>query len=146
MEANPLVTPIHIQPEWYFLPYYAILRSIPLKIHGIILMLLSILILFCMPTWHEFLFNKKKEKTISVSFLNKIYLNSSFYNVLFIYIFFFWVLNVCILTFIGSSVITHVSIDLGILCTIIYFLFFVLFIPLTNFLKIFIFLKFNKFN
>lgn len=49
LEANPLVTPVHIQPEWYFLPAYAILRAIPNKLGGVIALLLSILILFRFP-------------------------------------------------------------------------------------------------
>nr|ASY98039.1 cytochrome b [Heterochaeta sp. JZ-2017] len=47
--ANPLVTPIHIQPEWYFLFAYAILRSIPNKLGGVIALIMSIAILFFMP-------------------------------------------------------------------------------------------------
>nr|YP_010692481.1 cytochrome b [Pareronia hippia]WBV74634.1 cytochrome b [Pareronia hippia] len=53
--ANPLVTPIHIQPEWYFLFAYAILRSIPNKLGGVIALIMSILILVILP----FTFNKK---------------------------------------------------------------------------------------
>lgn len=47
--ANPLVTPVHIQPEWYFLIAYAILRSIPNKLGGVIALALSILILLVCP-------------------------------------------------------------------------------------------------
>lgn len=47
--ANPLVTPAHIVPEWYFLPFYAILRSIPDKLGGIVLLLAAIAILFVLP-------------------------------------------------------------------------------------------------
>jgi len=47
--ANPLVTPVHIQPEWYFLFAYAILRSIPNKLGGVIGLALSILILLILP-------------------------------------------------------------------------------------------------
>ncbi len=47
--ANPLATPEHIVPEWYFLPYYAILRAVPNKLFGVILMFGSILILFLLP-------------------------------------------------------------------------------------------------
>jgi ubiquinol-cytochrome c reductase cytochrome b subunit len=47
--ANPLVTPIHIQPEWYFLFAYAILRSIPNKLGGVIALVISILILLSIP-------------------------------------------------------------------------------------------------
>ena len=56
IEANPLVTPAHIVPEWYFLPYYAILRSVTFdvwflsaKLIGVVLMFGSCLILFLMP-------------------------------------------------------------------------------------------------
>jgi ubiquinol-cytochrome c reductase cytochrome b/c1 subunit len=47
--ANPLVTPAHIVPEWYFLPYYAILRSVPDKLLGVVLMFGSILVLLALP-------------------------------------------------------------------------------------------------
>ncbi len=47
--ANPLVTPPHIVPEWYFLPFYAILRSVPDKLGGVLLMFGSILVLFVLP-------------------------------------------------------------------------------------------------
>jgi ubiquinol-cytochrome c reductase cytochrome b subunit len=47
--ANPLVTPVHIQPEWYFLFAYAILRSIPNKLGGVIALVLSIAILIILP-------------------------------------------------------------------------------------------------
>ena len=49
VEANPLVTPAHIVPEWYFLPFYAILRAIPDKLGGVIAMFSSILALGLLP-------------------------------------------------------------------------------------------------
>nr|ALG35823.1 cytochrome b [Parevania sp. SJW-2015] len=49
IKANPMITPVHIQPEWYFLFAYAILRTIPNKLGGVIGLLMSILILFMMP-------------------------------------------------------------------------------------------------
>lgn len=49
IEGNPLVTPAHIVPEWYYLPYYAILRSIPNKLGGVIAMVLSIVCFFLVP-------------------------------------------------------------------------------------------------
>ena len=49
IKANPLVTPEHIVPEWYYLPFYAILRAIPDKLMGVVAMFSSILILFAMP-------------------------------------------------------------------------------------------------
>lgn len=51
-EANPLVTPVHIQPEWYFLFAYAILRSIPNKLGGVIAMGASIIVLVLLPFLH----------------------------------------------------------------------------------------------
>jgi ubiquinol-cytochrome c reductase cytochrome b subunit len=47
--ANPLVTPAHIVPEWYFLPFYAILRAVPDKLGGVVLMFASIFVLFVLP-------------------------------------------------------------------------------------------------
>lgn len=47
--ANPLLTPEHIVPEWYFLPFYAILRAVPSKLGGVLLMLSAILVLFFLP-------------------------------------------------------------------------------------------------
>lgn len=47
--ANPLATPPHVEPEWYFLPYYAILRSIPDKLTGVLALFASISVLFAMP-------------------------------------------------------------------------------------------------
>ena len=48
--ANPLITPPHIVPEWYFLPFYAILRSIPDKLGGVIAMISAILVLMLLPS------------------------------------------------------------------------------------------------
>ena len=49
IEANPLVTPAHIVPEWYLLPFYAILRSVPDKLLGVIAMFASIFVLMVLP-------------------------------------------------------------------------------------------------
>jgi ubiquinol-cytochrome c reductase cytochrome b subunit len=54
--ANSLVTPTHIQPEWYFLFAYAILRSVPNKLGGVVLLLLSVLSLFLFRVKANFLF------------------------------------------------------------------------------------------
>ena len=59
IEANPLQTPEHIVPEWYFLPFYAILRSIPNKLGGILLMLSAILIILILPISYHYYQNKK---------------------------------------------------------------------------------------
>jgi len=49
IEANPMVTPTHIVPEWYLLPFYAILRSVPDKLFGVIVMFASIFVLVILP-------------------------------------------------------------------------------------------------
>lgn len=56
--ANPLVTPAHIQPEWYFLFAYAILRSIPNKLGGVIALAMSVAILFILPFTHKAKFRR----------------------------------------------------------------------------------------
>ena len=56
--ANPLVTPAHIQPEWYFLFAYAILRSIPNKLGGVIALVMSVAILFILPFTHKAKFRR----------------------------------------------------------------------------------------
>lgn len=53
ISANPLSTPAHIQPEWYFLFAYAILRSIPNKLGGVIALVLSVAVLFTLPFTHK---------------------------------------------------------------------------------------------
>nr|QNP10108.1 cytochrome b [Tympanogaster modulatrix] len=111
--ANPLVTPIHIQPEWYFLFAYAILRSIPNKLGGVIALIMSIAILMIMP----FINNKKM---LSTQFypLNKI----MFWNLLTVII---------LLTWIGARPVEDPYILIGQILTIIYFFIYFL-IPIIN--------------
>nr|QVT15611.1 cytochrome b [Daphnia mitsukuri] len=106
--ANPLVTPVHIQPEWYFLFAYAILRSIPNKLGGVLALLLSILILAIMPVWH-----KSNMKGLEFYPLNK---------------FLFWTLisTVFILTWIGAKPVEDPYVLVGQLFTTIYFGYFIL--------------------
>jgi len=68
IEANALVTPLHIVPEWYFLPYYAILRSIPDKLGGVLLMGLSLIVLLLIP-----FFSKPVSKTLRFKPLSQIF-------------------------------------------------------------------------
>ncbi len=101
--ANPLVTPVHIQPEWYFLIAYAILRSIPNKLGGVVALVLSILILAVCP----FL---PKAKTRGLVFypLNK---------------FCFWafVNTVILLTWIGARPVEDPYILVGQILSVVYF-------------------------
>nr|WGL40160.1 cytochrome b [Stibochiona nicea]WGN99240.1 cytochrome b [Stibochiona nicea] len=106
--ANPLVTPIHIQPEWYFLFAYAILRSIPNKLGGVIALVLSILILIILP----FTFNKKIQG-IKFYPINQIL---------------FWCLIsiIILLTWIGAKPVESPYIITGQLLTFFYFSYFII--------------------
>nr|YP_010576265.1 cytochrome b [Samia watsoni]UZN43802.1 cytochrome b [Samia watsoni] len=106
--ANPLVTPIHIQPEWYFLFAYAILRSIPNKLGGVIALVMSILIIIILP----------------MTFMKKIQ-GLQFYP---INQFMFWifVMMVILLTWIGARPVEAPYIITGQLLTILYFMYFIL--------------------
>nr|AXS65308.1 cytochrome b [Eurysternus sp. KM-2017] len=109
--ANPLVTPIHIQPEWYFLFAYAILRSIPNKLGGVIALVASIAILFIMPLY------KKNMQSTQWYPINKIL---------------FWIfINILILlTWIGARPIEDPYIFIGQTLTILYFSFFIIHISM----------------
>uniref|UniRef100_A0AAU7BAA5 Cytochrome b n=1 Tax=Ceuthophilus sp. TaxID=3073481 RepID=A0AAU7BAA5_9ORTH len=101
--ANPLVTPIHIQPEWYFLFAYAILRSIPNKLGGVIALVLSIAILFILP-----FMNTNKFRGIQFYPINQIL---------------FWILIsiIILLTWIGARPVEDPYILTGQILTILYF-------------------------
>nr|YP_009652406.1 cytochrome b [Sinella curviseta]QAU56477.1 cytochrome b [Sinella curviseta] len=106
--ANPLVTPVHIQPEWYFLFAYAILRSIPNKLGGAVALVASILILMILP------FSQKSNIR-----------GSQFYPLVQIS---FWIMvnTVILLTWIGARPAEDPYIIVGQILTIIYFLYFIL--------------------
>nr|YP_009406964.1 cytochrome b [Typhlatya mitchelli]ASA39487.1 cytochrome b [Typhlatya mitchelli] len=106
--ANPLVTPAHIQPEWYFLFAYAILRSIPNKLGGVIALAMSVFILFVIPFTHQ-----AKFRSLSFYPLNQIL---------------FWILVVTtlLLTWIGARPVEDPYVSSGQILTTIYFLFFIL--------------------
>ena len=111
--ANPLVTPIHIQPEWYFLFAYAILRSIPNKFGGVVALGASVLILAFLPFFKQTKFN-----VTPISPVRKI---------------FFWsiITAVIILTWIGARPVEGVYITIGQIFTFYYFLYFITF-PILN--------------
>ena len=87
IEANALVTPIHIVPEWYFLPFYAILRSVPNKFFGVSFMILSIFIFFFLPFIYERFNPFLKLGLIDVSDRPVLYI-SYYYYPKFLYLFF----------------------------------------------------------
>ena len=106
--ANPIVTPIHIQPEWYFLFAYAILRSIPNKLGGVIALAISILILFFLLNNNFSIFKRNQ-----FYFLNKIL----FWNFSFI---------VILLTWIGIRSVEIPFIIVGQILTILYFSYYII--------------------
>jgi ubiquinol-cytochrome c reductase cytochrome b subunit len=106
--ANPLVTPVHIQPEWYFLFAYAILRSIPNKLGGVIALVLSIAILFILP-----FVNKRNFRGLEFYPINQVI----FWSLLSI---------VILLTWIGARPVEDPYILLGQVLTVVYFLYYLL--------------------
>nr|YP_010953284.1 cytochrome b [Olinga feredayi]WMQ76532.1 cytochrome b [Olinga feredayi] len=106
--ANSLVTPIHIQPEWYFLFAYAILRSIPNKLGGVIALLMSILILMTMPFTYS-----SKIRGLQFFPLNKIL----FWNL---------VMTFTLLTWLGACQVEPPYIIISQIFTIIYFVYFII--------------------
>nr|YP_009571063.1 cytochrome b [Chelodina burrungandjii]AUY54982.1 cytochrome b [Chelodina burrungandjii] len=112
--ANPLVTPPHIKPEWYFLFAYAILRSIPNKLGGVLALLLSILILLLMPTLHL-----SKQRTTTFRPITQTML---------------WLLttDLLILTWIGSQPVEDPFIMIGQIASSLYFTLILIILPMVS--------------
>nr|WAJ48519.1 cytochrome b [Pleroneura sp. 1 GYN-2021b] len=112
--ANSLVTPTHIQPEWYFLFAYAILRSIPNKLGGVIALILSIAILMILPFYHMSNFQGLQFYPINQTM--------------------FWLmLNIVILlTWIGARPVEDPYIIIGQILTILYFLYYLIYPMIMN--------------
>ena len=115
--ANPMQTPPAIVPEWYLLPFYAILRSIPNKLLGVIAMFSAILILLAMPFT-----DLSKSRGIQFKPLSKI-------------AFFIFVGNFLILMLLGAKHVESPFIELGQVSTVIYFAYFLIIIPLISLLE-----------
>jgi ubiquinol-cytochrome c reductase cytochrome b subunit len=109
--ANPMSTPAHIVPEWYFLPFYAILRSIPDKLGGVVAMVSAILVLLFLPI-------------ISTSDIR-----SNKFRPIFRFSYWFLVSDFILLGWIGQKPVETPFIEIGMYATVFYFLFFLLLLP-----------------
>ena len=112
--ADPLKTPAHIVPEWYFLPFYAILRAVPDKLGGVIAMISAILILFALP-W-----------------LDTSKVRSATFRPIYKKLYWFLVVDIIVLTWIGGSPAEGHFILIGRLATIYYFAHFLVLMPLVG--------------
>ncbi|MBK1668779.1 cytochrome b [Rhodovibrio sodomensis] len=110
--ADPLVTPAHIVPEWYFLPFYAILRAIPDKLGGVIAMFASVLVLFVLP-W-----------------LDRSRVRSGKYRPIFKQFYWLLVLDVLVLGYVGAMPAEGIWIPIGRVATAYYFAYFLVILPL----------------
>ena len=106
-----MVTPAHIVPEWYFLPYYAILRSIPDKLLGVVAFGGSLAVLLFLP------------------FLHTSNVRSSLFRPLFRIFYWMFLLDGVILGWIGGNVAESPYLEIGQIATVYYFLFILVIIP-----------------
>jgi ubiquinol-cytochrome c reductase cytochrome b subunit len=124
--ANPMSTPAHIVPEWYFLPFYAILRSIPDKLGGVAAMIGAILVLLLLPI------------------INTSAIRSSKFRPIFSLLYWFLVSDFLLLGWIGQKPVESPFIEVGVFATIFYFLFFLIIMPLVGIIEFYLFLDVKK--
>ncbi|MTH98404.1 cytochrome b/b6 [Roseibium sp. RKSG952] len=117
IEANPLITPAHIVPEWYFLPFYAILRAVPDKLGGVLLMFGAIAVLFVLP-W-----------------LDTSKVRSGAYRPLFKQFFWIFAANAVVLGYLGAMPAEPEYVFWARVCTVYYFAHFLIILPLLGFIE-----------
>ena len=110
--ANPLVTPAHIVPEWYFLPFYAILRAVPDKLGGVLMMFGAIILLFFLP------------------YLDKSKVRSGAYRPAFKKFFYIFVINFLFLGWLGKAPADGWYVWASRLSTMYYYAYFLLILPI----------------
>jgi len=115
--ANPLVTPAHIVPEWYFLPFYAILRSIPDKLGGVVAMVAAILVLLLLPI------------------INTSEIRSSKFRPIYGVAYWFLVSDFLLLGWIGQKPVETPYIEIGMGATFFYFFFLIILIPVIGMIE-----------
>jgi len=111
IEANPMKTPLHIVPEWYFLPFYAILRSIPNKIGGVIAMFGSLIVMLTIP------------------FTNSSEIRSTSFRPIFKVSYWLLVVAFFLLGWVGQMPVEYPYTEIGVISMIYYFFFFLIIIP-----------------
>nr|YP_009589032.1 apocytochrome b [Corallina ferreyrae]QBL75548.1 apocytochrome b [Corallina ferreyrae] len=122
IEANPMVTPAHIVPEWYFLPFYAILRSIPHKLGGVLAMVSAIIVLALLPWIHSTEVRSSRFRPL--------------YRV-----FYYIIITCClILGWIGGMPVEEPYVIIGQIASIYYFLYFLVILPFLGKLEKFLLL------
>jgi quinol-cytochrome oxidoreductase complex cytochrome b subunit len=121
-----MVTPPHIVPEWYFLPFYAILRTIPDKLGGVALMVFAIVILLFLPI------------------VDSSYVRSNFFKPFHVVLFWFFVSDCLILGWVGQEVVETPFIELSMIITPLYFLYFLVFLPFFSNLEKALIREYNK--
>jgi ubiquinol-cytochrome c reductase cytochrome b subunit len=114
IEANPLVTPAHIVPEWYFKTFYAILRSVPDKAGGTFLLLMSIIVLMLFP------------------FYTKTFVNSGVFRPFYKFFFWIFIMDFIILAWIGGKPVEEPYYTIGQIATCFYFFYFILVLPILS--------------
>jgi len=114
IEADPMLTPAHIVPEWYLLPFYAILRAVPDKLMGVLLMFGSIVVLFFLP-W-----------------LDTMKVKSARYRPLYKIFFILFVISCLLLGYLGAKAPEGIYLFLSRVSTIYYFAFFLVIMPVLS--------------
>jgi len=123
IKANPLITPTHIVPEWYFLPFYAILRSIPEKLFGVFMLVFALICLYYVPLMHF-----PQTRVVRYRPFGKI-------------AFWYLVITCFVLGWVGGMPIEDPYLHIGQIATLAYFAYFIIIAPFAMWLDKYIWFK-----